>query len=166
MFGMRLLLKQSLDFFVAMLLHLSENICVWRRPAKVSVVSQPAGGPPPSGWVGSFFEHLFNCAVVTGLRLSAHIPNHNAAGSHSVAFFVLIYSRFRQNNRGKTLQTRRFTHVCWRKPKLSPDLFLLSQVIIIWLIINILISVSFYMIQKTQVCAMKMLNMSRSYFLP
>lgn len=111
MFGMRLLLKQSLDFFVAMLLHLSENICVWRRPAKVSVVSQPAGGPPPSGWVGSFFEHLFNCAVVTGLRLSAHIPNHNAAGSHSVAFFVLIYSRFRQNNRGKTLQTRRFTRL-------------------------------------------------------
>lgn len=111
MFGMRLLLKQSLDLFVAMLLHLSENICVWRRPAKVSVVSQPAGGPPPSGWVGSFFEHLFNCAVVTGLRLSAHIPNHNAAGSHSVAFFVLIYSRFRQNNRGKTLQTRRFTRL-------------------------------------------------------
>ena len=158
-----MILNQSLDLFVAMLLHLSENICVWRRPVKVSVVTQPAGGPPPSGWVGSFFEHLFNCAVFTGLHFFTHSPNHNAAGSHSVAFFVLIYSHFRQNTRGKTLQTHCFTCLL-KKTKAQSRPGLLSQAIIIWLIINSLTMCLYAQYKTTSMCN-EMLNMSWNYFL-
>lgn len=68
---------------------------------------------------GLFSALLLNHATFTGIPFLTHTwncQNHNAAAAYSVAFILLLYSHFRQQNmksnvRSKTVSTPCSTHV-------------------------------------------------------